>query len=272
MTSRKILHELPKVNCTNNIKCWCKKGTLQQPEILSHLIAPPPTEITVFKEYSRRYVFRIFSQKLQSSFVIKSFPFKKFYEKRRYKKYGLREFQNYHLAANLQIPVPECYAYFERRRFGLVEVNGIILEDLQHHKSLHEQYQNSDETEKHAVLLKAIPVILLCFQKGVNHIDLTPHNILLDSKDTIKILDWHYCKFVKPLQPTQLLFHAAHFLRYANVDKQAQELWLAALHQQSAISIPLETFIDKVSQLIAVQKITMPNRLELKMEEYIRED
>ena len=269
MISRKILTELPSILCINNVRCWGNVELLSQSKILSKLIRPSHSEVTILKEYSRRYIFRIFSQALQTSFVVKSFPFKRYHEKRRYKRYGLQEFTNYNLAKRAGIPIPECYAYFERRYFGIVQTNGIVIEDLQGYQDLGELAQETKK--KLEVLSQAIPSILLCFQKGANHIDLTPSNILINSSQKIKILDWQYCKFLQPKQVAQLVFHSAHFLRYAEVDYETNRQWLKILHSQSNLSISIEKFTEQVFKLMTINKIETSDRLELNIGKYMKE-
>lgn len=258
MVSRKVLLSLDCLCLEKGLKCWTNQN-IHWKNI--NLINPDRNKIKILKEYSRRYIFRIFDEKSKKSYVVKSFPFTKFYEKRRYKKYGLREFNNYQQAISLSMPTPECYGYFEYRDLFMVKVNGILIEDLQNYENLVDKAKN--KKEKIEFYLKAIPIILLCFMKGVNHIDITPFNVLINDKNDIKILDWHYCHFVEKKQESQLLLHAAHFLKYAELEVDLAKHWLEKLYEQVDISMSLEDFLAMVAKIMELKKIKLEDRLNL---------
>jgi len=250
---------------TNNLTLWCNPKhinlatdhlIIESIDQCSNNLMQPSTQI--LKTGTRRRIIRIDTHK--GPLVIKSFPFTKLKEKLKYKKYGPAEINNNMQARELGIHAPHYYAYFELKHFGLVSMNGCIMNFLDQHTSLEEIYR----AEKDGLHL-AIPVLTKLFQKGVNHIDISPANIFFtEDKTDFSIIDWQYCSFHKPNDPLQLVVQSAHFLRgiKTGLSQDLQSEWLNQLYWSSNPGIPKHSFLTAVSTLQS-NKLSIKDRLAL---------
>lgn len=238
--------------------------------ICNSLHAPADGEIDLLKESLRRCVLRVrdFSDE-HSSLIIKGFPLVKFESRLKYRKYGFAEANHYMQAQELGIPSPKCYGYFEQHgALMTVKANGVIIEDLSDHKTLGDLVAESP-SEKLSILNEAIPIIKQLYQTGVNHIDLSPHN-LMQSNDTkrIVLIDWQYCSFVTSNDVRQLVFQAAQFLRYTDLIEGDSDwsAWLYQLHDACAPQIDRESFLRNVSYVQAKKRASISDRLSLTLD------
>ncbi len=250
---------------TGNLKLWCDpihNDLISDPLIIESIDQcnnnhiHPKTKI--LKQDTRRCIVRVDANK--GPLIIKSFPFTKLKEKLKYKKYGLAEITNNIKARGLGITAPSYYAYFESRRYGLVQINGCIMECLDEHTPLEEIYG-----QDHKYLHIAIPVLKELFNKGVNHIDISPSNIFFqDNKTDFSIIDWQYCSFHTPNDPLQLAVHAAHFLRgiKTGLTPDLQTEWLEQLYLSSNPDISKDSFLEAVGYL-QNNKLSIKDRLTL---------
>ncbi|MBI9015789.1 MAG: hypothetical protein JEZ07_00875 [Phycisphaerae bacterium] len=221
-----------------------------------------PSEINaeILKQGVRRSIYRV--EISGKSYVIKAFPLQRMKDKRRYQRYAYQEVVNNMKARRAGLDVPGCYVYFEKKKMNRVDSCGIVMEDLDGYVELTDLYQKDQNA-----LLLAIPILVKLYQKGVNHIDISPSNLLFASdsnQDACKIIDWQYCSFVEPCNDGQLIMLASHFLKYAKL-KGTEPLWgnwLKELHGQSGTVMPFEFFQNNVARL-QNDKLAIKDRLNL---------
>jgi len=240
-------------------------------EILRTLYRPSGPDVETLKLSERRSVLRIspFSRELPS-LIVKGFPLRKFESRWKYAKYGLTEFCHYRSAVERRIPVPRCYGYFEVRAFGLVNANGVLIEDLRGWRSLAE-LANDDPQRSLAVLVRAVPLLKQLYEAGVNHIDASPQNIL-ESPDRTeqRLIDWQYASFIAPRQIAQLVLQAVHFLAYSNLTANSPDgkVWLKELHAACHPPVGFERFTWAVTNLQERGKISGSDRLALRLDQF----
>ena len=268
---REILNRFVKTSAPHGLTLWTdgQKFSARHYFILTHLMRPDPRLVEILKQSDRRSVLRIKALSPEySSLIVKGFPLRKIESKWKYKKYGLAEFENYQQAAQRQIPAPKCHGYFEVRGFGLVRANGVILEDLDHHQSLARRAETNAD-KRMEIFLRAIPLLKLLFEKGVNHIDVSAQNLMERPEGSdLRLIDWQYCAFVPPRQTAQLLVHAAHFLKYANVPAASPEgrFWLETLLSESGGPMSQDQFVANVATLQNGPKLSSETRLKLDLQ------
>lgn len=181
--------------------------------------------------------------------ILKLFPLSNPASRLRYKKYALREFQNYDRARAAGIPSPRCFGYIERRSFGFVNLCGVILEDLA-------EYRDALQLSAHGgyvqAAMRCIAPLGQLYETGVNHIDARDENILFRA-DVHKIIDWQYASFVEPRAAWFLEHLSAYFIRKApEVERVALEnIWLWELHTTAAHGSEFDTFQTRVKTLLA---------------------
>ncbi len=238
--------------------------------LLAALYAPSGDGVDVLKESLRRCVLRVnnYSDDL-SSFIIKGFPLKKFESRLKYHKYGLAEAYNYMRAQEFNLSIPKCYGYFEQSGlFGTVKANGALIEDLGGYATLDDQVQAFPE-QRLPILNKAIPVMAQLFKTGVNHIDMSPHNLMESSDgDRVVLIDWQYCSFVAAEDVKQLVFQAAQFLRYTDLSEGGPgwSAWLWALYEACSPSIEWELFSQNVARVQSMKRASIKDRLSLTLD------
>ncbi|MCP4680809.1 MAG: hypothetical protein GY864_00570 [Desulfobacterales bacterium] len=270
----KFLKNFARIHKSSKLSIW--SNDLVVPKKYIHLFnkleAPNGSFIEILKQGTRRSVLRIknFSE-IHESMIVKGFPLNKIESRLKYRKYGLAEFINYHHAKEAGIPIPECHAYFEVRKFGLVEANGLLIEDLSEYVDL--ETAGIEFPEKRLELLKSGVLLLkTLFEKGVNHIDTTPQNILLsrDGKD-MKLIDWQYVSFVQSRLPIQLILQARQFMRYGKLSiRNADGLeWLQALYDNCRPEIESHIFLEVMNKLEKLKKVSIDDRLNLRSNEDI---
>jgi hypothetical protein len=268
---RTILDQFSKKHGANGLRFWSNELLLDSrvEKLLRIMLNGDDSLVDVLKTSERRSVFRIrdFSPEIPSV-IIKGFPLRKIESKWKYKKYGLTEFKNYQMADLHKIPAPKCYGYFESRGFGFVHSNGVVIEDLQNYQSLW-QLAEMEPGNRLQIFLRAIPIFKMLFEKGVNHIDVTPQN-LMQSQDgsELRVIDWQYCSFVAPRQPVQLILQAGHFLKYANLsaDSVDGQCWLEQLFVETNCPMDKSHFFANVASLQNRPKIGATSRLNLQLQ------
>ncbi len=212
----------------------------------------------ILKQATRRSISRVEIEK--KTYIMKAFPLKRFKESLRHLRYAYREVTNSTKARQLGISTPGYYVYFEIKKYNMVKCNGVIIEDLKNNIELTSLYKNDPQA-----LLLAIPTMIDLYQKGVNHIDITPSNLLLSSDlKTCTIIDWQYCSFHCPYNDAQLIMLAGHFLKYADL-KPSEGLWntfVETLHRKSGSIMPYKYFKQNVT-LLQYSKLAIIDRLNL---------
>lgn len=228
--------------------------------------SPEHPTVTVLKQGRRRSVYRVeIPQPKYQSWIVKGYPLGSLRDRLRYRKYGLREFMNYQKVRRYELPAPACRAYFEIRSLGLVRANGVVLEDLQDWQTLQELIDHNPPAQGR-YLSYAIKIIIQLYHAGVNHIDVSPQNLMVSSHDhSLKLIDWHYCRFFSAPNPAQLIYQAAHFLCFAHLKdhEPTAQLWIEELHELCPVTRTLANFQRSVALLLARPKLTAPDRLDL---------
>jgi len=238
--------------------------------LLASLYAPDGDGIEVLKQSLRRCVLRVidFSDDC-SSVIIKGFPLKKLESRLKYSKYGLSEAYNYMRAQKFNLSIPRCYGYFEQSGlFGTVKANGAVIEDLRGYETLGDQVQATPECRL-SILSKAIPVIVQLFRSGVNHIDMSPHNLMESSdRGRIVLIDWQYCSFVAANDVKQLVYQAAQFLRYTDLSEEDADWseWLQTLYDACAPDMELVVFSGNVARIQSAKRASIQDRLSLTLD------
>jgi hypothetical protein len=238
-------------------------------ELLLALDRPQGSDVEVLKHSLRRSVFRVrHAVPGLPSLIVKGFPLEKIESRVKYRKFGLAEFSHYQQAAERNVPAPACHGYFEITFLGLVKANGVIVEDLAGWRSLGQLLQAAAAPQR-AILAKAIPLMSRLYETGANHVDISLNNLLESPDGTeLRLIDWQYCSFVAPRQPSQLLLQASHFLNEAGVAAGSPDAdwWLEQLRQATHCPIGPETFQRAAAALQARKKIAAPERLALMLD------
>jgi len=252
---RSFLQALPHVERAGGIHYWTNSEITIDPRVDEVLLAGSvecADGVQVLKNARRRRIFRISGRfGVAGSIVLKSFPLANPLARLRYRKYGLVEFLNYQAAGKLGIPTAQAHAYFEQRACGFVRNCGLILEDLGEWKTL-EDLLKTKTAARLEILLHAIPLLREMFATGVNHIDITPRNMLLSpSASEVRVIDWQYATFVAPRRIEQLLLQSSHFLNHADLAAHSPEAtaWLEELHSACNAPMPFSCFKEAVSVL-----------------------
>ncbi len=256
---------LQPLSLNSNLKLWCdpKHIELTTDPLITNAIEQCSNNLIqagtqILKTGTRRCVIRIDTNR--GPLVIKSFPFSRLKEKLKHKKYGLAEISNNIKARQLGIPAPHYYAYFESRHFGIVSINGCIMNFLNEHTPLEDIYKKDVK-----LLHLAIPALTKLFNKGVNHIDISPANIFFkNDKTSFCIIDWQYCSFHTPNDPLQLVVQSAHFLHgiKAGLNQDIRSEWLDQLYRSSNPGISKHSFLTAISNLQS-RKLSITDRLTL---------
>ena len=236
--------------------------------LFTTLHAPVDDEVDVLKESLRRCVLRVnnYSDDL-SSFIIKGFPLKKFESRLKYRKYGLAEAYNYMRAQEFNLPIPKCYGYFEQSGlFGTVKANGALIEDLEGYETLDDQVQASPE-QRLPILYKAIPVMAQLFKSGVNHIDMSPHNLMESGERggaRVALIDWAILFICSAGRCEAALVSSCPIFkvyRFCQKETQDWSAWLRALYEACSPSIEWELFSGNVARVQSMKRASIQDRL-----------
>lgn len=219
---------------------------------------PRGAGVTILKRGCRRSVFSL--ELGGEAVVVKSFPLDRTRKRLRWKQYAPAEWSNNLRAHERGIPTPECYAMFVTRRAGLVTNCGVVMQHLRGWQELQPRAGGAPEEFR-----RAIPVLVELYHAGVNHVDISPENILIDpTTGRHAVIDWQYCTFHEPRNDIQLVLQAAHFLERAGmmVGTPGWADWIAALHRASETKRSLEALRDAIGQVQPL-KIRIPDRMAL---------
>lgn len=203
--------------------------------------------IHVYKQEARKCVLLLRLPKNSGGdIVLKGYPLRNFSDRLKHRRFGWLEACNILKAQNLGLPVPELMGYIEHRKFGMVIANGALIQNLPEHKTLMEM---AHATDVFYTINRAIPVIHLFYLKGINYIDMSPHNLMSDGSDSPPItIDWQNCAFIEPKNPRQLILHASQFLRYLNEDFPESDWtqWITDIYNKCLPDIPFAIFLKFV--------------------------
>ena len=205
--------------------------------------------IQIYKRAHRKCVFLIRqpSEKI-TELVVKGYPLSKLKDKLKHQKFGWSEALNLIQAEALNIHIPHFHGYIEARKWGFITANGVLIQNLSAHKTLMEMLKDSPN-DISKILDLAIPVISEFYTKGVNYIDMSPHNLMVKDLSDIPItIDWQSCRFIQPKNVRQLILQAAQFLRYLNetISTQQQDIWTSSLYKRCSPEISQDNFLKLV--------------------------
>lgn len=205
----------------------------------------------IFKREKRKCVIQLKLPDDQGgTFVVKGYPLSRIRNQLRPARFGPLEGKNMLQALKLGIKSPTYLGYFEVRRFGLTKANGVLMESLDGFKTLMEVAEEK-ENRMAPAFHAAIPAIRELYEKGVNHIDISPFNFMVNGLDQPPvIIDWHGCQFIAPKNDRQLILQAAQFLRYVqdSFPSGQQQAWTSELHRTCSPGISREAFGALVDQ------------------------
>lgn len=253
------------------VRLWSDSISLDENlvSVIRSLENPSGQNLQVLKRGLRRCVIRLDQNATEKpALIVKAFPLQKLESRLKYKRYGLSEALNYIHAAELNLPTPEYYGYFEYHSLGTVKANGVLIEDMKGYKTLHDLAQQFPQ-KKMLVLSLAIPVLKQLFKAGANHIDTTAHNIMVSpSGEKTVVIDWQYCSFHQPEQVSQLTLQATQFLRYTDMTETSDPdwtAWLKELYNCCNPDVTWQTFRQNVSGLQLQKRASAKSRLSLKV-------
>lgn len=237
--------------------------------ILGSLHAPDDDKVTSLKQDLRRCVLRVHQFRATlPTVIVKGFPLLKIESRLKYRRYGTAEARNYVQARQRQIPTPEYYGYFEFRSWGTVKANGVLIEDLDGYRTLHDlALENPEQSQQ--ILAKAIPMIHRLYETGVNHIDTTAHNFMEspDGENHV-VIDWQYASFTEPHNAAQLVLQAVQFLRYTEMTPESPEwtAWLTELFELCNPNMGWPKFSENVKILQSKKRASNQSRLSLSVD------
>lgn len=185
----------------------------------------------------------------------------RFKHRRRLRNLGKDEFNNLIQAHRLGIEAPEAYGYYIAWILpGLISHTGVLMQYLEDFQPLSQLFSNPQQLMDHAT-----SVLVNFYLKGINHIDLSPHNIMMHPKTKrLAVLDWQYCRFFNKTNEVQLILHAKKYLGYLNItgrDPQCHS-WLEKLRWQSGAKITQQDFLDTLMKMTG-RKLHLCDRLSL---------
>jgi hypothetical protein len=193
-------------------------------------------------------------------FTAKIFSIRRFKVSRRHRRYAFCELQNNTEARRRGINTPLCCAFFEKRSWGLVRQCGVIMETLADYTELTHLLDSGKRT-----LFDVILVIKELYQRGVNHIDVSPKNIFIREQDNhFAVIDWQYCSFLQSRNDLYLCLTAAKFLNYSNIKSPdlRWRQWLKALFEQCCPDISYDK-LQKAVDIMQNRKLHLEARLGL---------
>lgn len=218
--------------------------------------------VPLLKQARRRRVFRAAIDDLPA-LVVKAFPLD-VPARFRYRKYAFNEAANYREAARREIAVPTYYGYFERRRYGLVSLTGLVIEALDGWLSLAELLHGGAADNARGPVVRLLAAM---FERGVNHVDTTPDNFFLSpDMKTAKLIDWQYASFQPGRKIEQLVLQLARLLEHARIDADADggRRWIADAYDACRPAMPAEEFARLVT-LAQRRRQPIGDRLRLKV-------
>jgi len=192
--------------------------------------------------------------------TVKIFSLRCLKDSLRHQRYAFSELQNNTEARRRGINTPLCFAYFEKRYCGLVRQCGVIMETLVGYTELAHLLDSGKRIPS-----DAIPVIKELYDRGVNHIDVSPKNLFLRERDNhFAVIDWQYCTFHQPPNDIHLCLMANTFLRRNNIKSgdPRWHLWLKKTFEQCRPAISYDK-LHKAVDIMQNRKLHLEARLGL---------
>jgi hypothetical protein len=237
---------------------WSVSGTSVDAEALAEAVAHPSPN-AILKQARRRLVLRVTGSR-GLTVVLKAFPLDVL-ARPGYRKYALQELANYSAARQRNVPTPEPLAYIEQRRFGLVSLTGLVLEDLCGWRS----FMELAAVDRASLRPLVTDLFRRLFESGANHIDTNPDNLLFSpDKSSVRLIDWQYASFPAPRRVEQLVLQVGRFLTYSDIwSHQAErEAWLDAFYSTCQPDVTANHFWRMVA---AAAEVKQPYRSRLKL-------
>ena len=206
--------------------------------------------ILIYKKAPRKCVLLIRqpSEKI-TELVLKGYPLSKLKDRLKHHKFGWREALNLIQAKALGIRIPHFHGYIEARKCGLITANAVLIQNLSEHRTLMEMIHDSQD-DIFDIIDLAIPVISEFYEKGVNYIDMSPHNLMSNVGELpLTTIDWQNCAFIEQRNDRQLILHSAQFLHYLHAEfpNLTWTTWMHKVYDSCQPEISLETFTKAVT-------------------------
>lgn len=220
--------------------------------------------VQIFKQGFRKCVISVqLPEKSGGDFVIKGFPLERIKDQLRPSRFGISEGRNLVNAHRLGIRTPKFLGYAESRFLGLTRMNCVIMESLNNFHTIMEMLEQ-DPSQTSLILNRAIPIIDQLYQTGVNHIDISPHNILIKDSDCV-LIDWQNCQFIEAKNDRQLVLQTAQFLRYLqdSVSEQDQQDWISSVFEIVSPKLSKASFLKTVLHYSRIKKLSKSLRYSM---------
>jgi tRNA A-37 threonylcarbamoyl transferase component Bud32 len=206
--------------------------------------------IAIYKKAPRKCVLLIRQPSEEiTELVLKGYPLSKLKDQLKHKRFGWQEALNLLQAKALGIRTPHFYGYIEARKYGFTTANGVLIQRLSEHRTLMEMIHDSQD-DIFDIIDLAIPVISEFYEKGVNYIDMSPHNLMSNGGELpLTTIDWQNCAFIEQRNDRQLILHSAQFLHYLHAEfpNLTWTTWMHKVHDSCQPKISLETFTKAVT-------------------------
>jgi len=204
-----------------------------------------------FKREKRRLIFR--TSISRGDVAVKALPLNHFKARLRYRRYAYAEAIHLLEAAQRGLPVPEVLAYGEKRKWGLVSWNAVVMTFLPHEPMRDRLLAGASPEEIQHLLDRAGQLLIKLYHCGCNHIDFGPHAVMLHPEDPDQdhTLDLQYCRFDSgELRPETLAAVAGYFAWSVSTNRDwisagimqewfQQHLALLSLESQLADLLPI---------------------------------
>lgn len=167
------------------------------------------------RQYPRRLVFRVqLPVAGVPSCVVKACRIRDWRTLRHFKRYGRHEFANLQVAQERGVPVGQAYALAELWRV-VPRLCAVVLEDLAPLASLRSWLEQGTlrSADLPAILSYVTPLFRSLYSTGVNHIDVTASNIMVDGALHVapRLIDLQYATFLPGPAERAMLLQAVRF-------------------------------------------------------------
>ncbi len=215
----------------------------------------------MLKEWRRRYVARVAVPGADRTIIFKVCRLSDPFSWLTWRGYALRELEHMRLAQQRGIAVPRPFAFFVKRRLGVVVATGLVMEDLTGWRDLQTLARDSNVGTLGAARLAIAPLRRL-YEIGALHADARDENILFSPSGTeFSVIDWQHAAFHAPSAPWLLEHLAAYYIRKSADSAQAEliETWLPELAGASDTA-ERRAFINRVVALLRKPPSTRARR------------
>lgn len=167
------------------------------------------------RQYPRRLVFRVQAPVAAvPSCVVKACRIRDWRTLRHFRRYGRQEFANLQAARDRGVPVGQAYALAEHWRL-VPRLCAVVLEDLAPLASLGSWLEQGAlrPADLPAILSYVTPLFRSLYSTGVNHIDVTASNVMVDGALQVppRLIDLQYATFLSGPSEKAMLLQAVRF-------------------------------------------------------------